>query len=206
MLPVTLELPVAVLVLVGGLLACFAGHRLFRIVLALVGFIVGALLASSFFGGDETTPMIVAGLVGGLVGAGLLIGAYFVGVALVGAGIGAVVANIAFAAGGGDPSLLAVAGCALAGALLAMYLQRYVIIVGTAFAGAWMIILGALVLIDRQAFAAVNDDIWVLYPLTPSPGREWVPVAWVALGIVGLVSQMGVTAGPRGRVGRARRG
>jgi hypothetical protein len=50
MFPVTLQIPVAVLLLLGGLVACFAGYRLFRIVLGIYGFILGALLASTMVG------------------------------------------------------------------------------------------------------------------------------------------------------------
>ena len=56
--------------LVGGIVACFFGYRLFRIVLAIFGFILGALAASSIFGMSDTGPMIVAAVVGGLIGAG----------------------------------------------------------------------------------------------------------------------------------------
>ena len=83
-------MPAAIVLLVGGVVACFFGYRLFRIVLALFGFILGALAASSIFGMSDTGPMIGAAVAGGLVGAAILIGAYFVGVALVGAALGAV--------------------------------------------------------------------------------------------------------------------
>ena len=73
----------------GGGLSCFFGYRLFKVVLAVFGFIIGALAASSVFGASDTTPMVIAAIVGGLAGAALLLAAYFVGVALVGAGIGA---------------------------------------------------------------------------------------------------------------------
>jgi len=60
----------------------------------------------------------------------------------------------------------------VAGAAAAMYLQRYFIIVGTAFGGAWTMIVGAMALIgDRAAMtAAASGDVWVAYPLNPAPG------------------------------------
>src|SRR5688500_17965792 len=106
MLPATYQLPAALVLLIGGTVACFFGYRLFRIVLAIFGFIVGAFAASSVFGVSDTGPMIVAAVVGGLIGAGLLIAAYFVGVALVGAALGAVTANLMFAATAQDPHFL----------------------------------------------------------------------------------------------------
>src|SRR5687767_2471395 len=108
MLPAVYQLPAAAVLLVGGVVACFFGHRLFRVVLALFGFILGALAASSIMAASNTTGMVVGALIGGLIGAGILYTAYFVGVALVGAGLGAVVANMVFAASNEAPHFLAV--------------------------------------------------------------------------------------------------
>jgi hypothetical protein len=204
MLPATYQLPAAIVLVIGGIVACFFGYRLFRIVLAIFGFIIGALAASSVFGVSDTGPMIVAALVGGLVGAGILFAAYFVGVALIGAGLGATVANLAFSASDRDPHFLVVVFFAIAGAAASMYLQRYFIIVGTAFGGAWTLIVGVMALIgDRTAMAAAAaGDVWIAYPLNPAPGQRWLPIAWVILGAIGAGVQLGYTGGEKGRVGR----
>ena len=97
MLPVAYQFPAAALLVAGGLLSCLFGYRLFRFVLAIFGFILGALAASSVFGEGAGTAMAIAAIVGGLVGAGLLLAAYFVGVALVGAGLGALLVNLLWA-------------------------------------------------------------------------------------------------------------
>jgi hypothetical protein len=207
MLPAPYQLPAGALLLGAGVLACFYGYRSFRIVLAIFGFLFGAFVTSSFFGASSTGPMVVAALVGGLVGAGLLYAAYFVGVALTGAVLGAVIANLAFATGNHDPGVLTVILCAIAGAIGAMYLQRYFIIVGTAFGGAWTMIVGAMALLgDKRAMAAAaSQDVWVMYPLDPAPGRRWVPVVWIVLSLVGTAIQLGWTGGERGRVGRRKK-
>jgi Domain of unknown function (DUF4203) len=204
MLPASYQLPAAIVLLLGGTVACFFGYRMFRLVLAIFGFILGALAASSVFGASDTGPMLIAAAVGGLAGAGILIAAYFVGVALVGAGLGALVANLAFSASGREPHFLVIAFCAVAGAVASMYLQRYFIIVGTAFGGAWTMIVGAMALVgDRAALAAaVSGDVWVAYPLDPAPGRRWVPIAWIVLSLIGTGVQLGFTGGEKGRVGR----
>ena len=56
--------------------------------LAIYGFILGALLASSIDGPSNDVGMIVAALVGGALGALILVLAYLVGIAIVGAGLG----------------------------------------------------------------------------------------------------------------------
>lgn len=202
MLPVAYQLPAAVVLVIGGLVACFFGYRLFKIVLAIFGFILGALAASSVFGVSDTWPMVIAAVVGGIVGALLLLAAYFVGVALVGAGVGALIANLIWTQIEGDPHPFVVVLFSVAGALLATWLQRYVIILGTAFGGAWTMIVGGLALMgDRGALnAASTGDVWVAYPMNPAPGQAWVPYAWIGLGLLGAVIQMFVTGGERGRV------
>jgi uncharacterized protein DUF4203 len=207
MLPATYQLPAAIVLLLGGIIACFFGYRLFRIVLAIFGFILGAMMASSIFGVSDTGPMLIAAAVGGLIGAGLLIAAYFVGVAVVGAGLGAAAAHLFFSFSGRDPSVVAVVLCAIVGAIASMYLQRYFIIVGTAFGGAWTMIVGAMALVGNRAAmaAAAAGNVWVVYPMNPAPGQRWVPIAWIVLGLVGTTVQLGWTGGEKGRVGRRKR-
>ena len=208
MLPAAYQLPAALVLLLGGAVSCFFGYRSFRIVLAIFGFVIGALIPSSFLPmSSGTWTMLAVALVGGLMGAGVLFAAYFVGVALVGAGLGAVAANLMFAATGQDPHFLVLVLMTLLGAAAAMYLQRYFIIVGTAFGGAWTLIVGAAALFgDRTALAAAAaNDVWVAYPLNPAPGRGWVKLAWIVLGLIGTAVQLGWTGGERGRVVRRKK-
>ena len=207
MLPAAYQMPAAALLLVGGIISCFFGYRLFRTVLAIFGFILGGMLASSLFGVSNTTMMLLAWIAGGAIGAFILIFAYFLGVALAGASIGAAVANLLFSIGNRDPRVLVVVLCSVIGAIAAMYLQRYFIIVFTAFGGAWTMIVGAMALIgDRSALgAAASGDVWVAYPLDPAPGQQWVVVVWILLSLIGAGVQLGITGGEKGRVVRRRR-
>ena len=196
MLPHSYQLPAAILLVLGGALSCLAGYRLFKIVLGIYGFVLGAMLASSAMGVTNTTGMIVASLVGGVCGALLLMFAYFIGIALVGAGLGALIAHVAWSGvGTGDPPAVAVIVLSIAGSIGAMFLQRYVIIVATAFGGAWTVIVGALAVSgDRNgAKAASANSVWILYPTTPAPGQMWVLVAWIVLGLIGTGVQLGIT-------------
>jgi hypothetical protein len=196
MLPHSYELPAALLLVFGGALACFAGFRLFKITLAIYGFIFGAMIASSMMGVSNTTGMVLGALAGGIVGALVLVFAYFIGIALVGAGLGAVVAHVGWGAiRPGDPPPAAIIVLAIVGAIGAMVLQRYVIIVATAFGGAWTIIVGTLAMsTDPAGGASRVGDIWILYPTTPAPGERWVPIAWIMLGLLGTAVQLGITS------------
>jgi hypothetical protein len=196
MLPSAYGLPAAVLLILGGALACFAGYRLFRLVLGIYGFILGAMIASSVVGGASTAGMVVAAIVGGLVGALVLVMAYFVGIALVGAGLGALLGSAIWSwVSPGDPPVLVIIVVSIAGAIGAMLLQRYVIIVGTAFGGAWTLMVGVSNLLAIQGITgpAATGQVWILYPATV-PGETWAPLAWVALGLVGLAVQLAITS------------
>jgi hypothetical protein len=207
MLPATYQLPAAIILLIGGIVSCFFGYRLFRIVLAFAGFVIGALVPSSLLEPSNTWAMLLAAGIGGLIGAGVMMAAYFVGVALTGAALGAVAANLLFAATGQDPHYLVLILMTLLGAAAAMYLQRYFIIVGTAFGGAWTVIVGAMALLGSQTAmsAAAAGNVWVAYPMDPAPGQKWVPVAWIVLGLAGATVQLGWTGGERGRVVRRKK-
>jgi uncharacterized protein DUF4203 len=207
MIPASYQMPAAALLLLGGIISCFFGYRLFRAVLAIFGFIVGGMLASSIFGVSNTTMMFLAWFVGGLVGASILVFAYFLGVALAGASIGATAANLFFTAGNRDPRVLVVILCSVAGAIASMYLQRYFIIVFTAFGGAWTMIVGAMGIVGDPAAlrAAATGDVWVAYPLNPAPGQQWVVVVWIVLSVIGAFVQQGITGGEKGRVVKRRR-
>ena len=197
MLPSSYGLPASIALLLSGAITCFAGYRLFRIVLGIYGFILGAVIASSVFGAGNTMGMLVAAVVGGLVGAVVLMLAYFVGIALVGAGLGALIGSMVWSAvGRGDPPALLIIVVSVVGAIGAMLLQRYVIIIGTAFGGAWTMVLGITNLLAARGVTQASNatDVWILYPTS---GPTWAPIAWIALGLLGTAVQLLVTAGKK---------
>ncbi len=163
--------------MLGGAVACFAGHRLFRLVLGIYGFIIGAMFASSMAGVNSQMAMVIAAVVGGLAGSLILVMAYFIGIALIGAGLGALIGHSVwgwFAAG--DPPVIAVVVVSVAGALAAMVLQRYVIVVGTALAGAWTMIVGIVNALAARGVTrgASASEVWILYP-TSVGDATWAP-------------------------------
>src|SRR5207249_350173 len=138
MLPASYAAPVAVILIVGGLLACFAGYRLFRVVLGIYGFILGAAITTSMMGASNAFALIVAAIVGGLIGAVLFVAAYFIGVGLVGGLLSALVLNAGWhAIGHRDPPTAALVVVAVLGALAALSVVRYVVVFSTALTGSW---------------------------------------------------------------------
>jgi len=195
MLPHSYEVPAALLLALAGALSCFAGYRLFKLTLAIYGFIFGAMLASSTMGVSNTTGMIVAAIIGGAIGALILVFAYFIGIGLAGAGLGALVAHVGWSyVRPGDPPVALLVALAILGAVGAMALQRYVIVLATAFAGAWLTLIAGLTIADRAVERSSRvGDVWILYPTSAPAGRPWVPIAWIVLGVVGTIVQLGLT-------------
>lgn len=207
MFPASYAMPAAVVLVTGGLLACVAGYRLFRLVLGLYGFVLGAIFTTSMMGAAGPWTLLLAGLVGGLVGAVLMIAAYFFGVGLVGAGLAVLVVNLAWRFIGGDPPTALLVILAVIGALAALAVARWVVIFGTALAGSWTLIVGGLALRgDPEALAAAAaGDIWVLYPMSPSPDRLGLTVLWVVITLAGVLIQLATTRGRRRRVRKRRK-
>ena len=80
-------------------------------------------------------------------------------------GAGAVVASLVFKVTGRDPHVLAVVFCSIVGAVGSTYLQRYFLIVGTGFGGAWTLIVGAMAAVGNRAGRAAGG----------AAGSVWVP-------------------------------
>jgi hypothetical protein len=196
-------IPTSILLIAAGLVACFAGYRLFRLVLAVAGFLGGAMVAGTMFSGDSVLTDVLVMLAGGLAGAAVMTVAYFFGVALVGAVLGTLVAHLWLTGGDREPTVLMIVLFSVGGALVTMVLQRYVLIAGTAFAGAWAAVAGALALMGHQGGvgAAVNR-FWIPVPFGAAADERWISVSWMALAILGLVVQLGWTAGDKGRLRR----
>jgi hypothetical protein len=200
MLPIAFQPHAALVFIVGGILACFAGYRLFRVVLGIYGFILGALIATSFYGPADTLTTIVVAGGGGLVGALILIFTYFVGVALIGAGLGALVVHLIWSRLATEPHLIVLLIFAGVGAIGALMLQRLVIITGTSLVGSWTAILGAGALLgERVTEGADAREIWIAYPLSPEPGQRWLFIAWLVVAAAGMVVQLATTGEGRRR-------
>jgi hypothetical protein len=197
MLPLSIQVPASIVLLAGGAMACFAGYRLFRLVLGVYGFILGALFASSLVGASGTWTIVLAAVAGGAVGALVLFAGYFVGVALIGAGIGALAVNVAWKPFGGDPHWAVILVVAAVGAIAAMSFQRYVIILATAFGGSWTMLIGAAALMAGPGAraASAGSDVFVVYPNYTGPNGMWVYVAWIAIALTGTYVQLHTSGG-----------
>ena len=188
---VSFHVPVAIILLGGGLLACFLGYRLLRTLLALYGFIGGVVIATMFVGQLETWLAIIVTIVGGVAGSVLAVVAYLAGVAVLGAGLAAVALNVAWSYRGGEPNVWVVLVACLLGALLALAVRRYVLILATSFGGAWTAIVGGLALAGNSAaVAAATGSVDQLPPVADARTHLGFVLGWCGLGGLAFLIQI----------------
>lgn len=195
MIPASYTTLTAVVFVVGGLLTCFAGYRLFRFVLGLYGFLAGVIVATGAIGPANTWTLIMVGLVGGIVGAIVMVVAYFVAVGLIGAALAATLLNFGWRFVGGEPPTVIVVIVCVIGAVIALRAVRYVVVCGTAIAGSWTALVGALALTgnSKALMAASAPNIWIVYPIELVPANWMIVVGWIVLAIAGMVIQFKTT-------------
>lgn len=182
------QLPVIFAVVAGiGMLYCFAGYRLFKLVLGLTGFLLAGAVAAVLVGWlsmGNLLAMGIAGAIGGLCGAFALFFLYKTGVFFVGF-LGGLVTAFSLMGGRPEPwAPLAALGVAVVGGLLAIGLERSVMTLATAAIGAWIMTIAGALLIKGAGFAdqlaereLTNQVQWILLG------------SWAGLGLVGAVVQ-----------------
>jgi MFS family permease len=193
----------AIFSIVAGVIVCFWGYRLFKAVLGLAGFVVGAAIFYNF-GAHYTGNMIVLVIVaifGGLVGASLSLAFYYVGLFLLGALAGwqlgfliAVAVNIEFVV------IIPIIAALIAG-ILACFFQRPVVTVATAVIGAWSVVTGGFYFFGT---GIIPTDLFREPLMLVNSLRDTNPVvvlAWIVLSIAGMIFQFS-TRGPKKVLGR----
>jgi hypothetical protein len=180
--------------IVAGLVVCLCGHRLFRVVLGLVGFATGAALTAgvaSLVVGADRPVVLVAACVGGLISGFSLVWAYTVGTFLVGAAGGAVVGSaIGGCFGGAWIEAAIVVLLALAGGVLALKVERVVLAAATAVIGAAGVVAGGLFIVLGERVVADLAERAVSGDAPDVTG--WVALgAWAVLAVIGCATQLG---------------
>ena len=188
---VSFHIPAAIILLGGGLLACFFGYRLHRLLLGFYGLVGGLAIGSLFLGDLPTLFAILVVMASGVAGAAIAMMAYLAGVAVFGAGLGALALNFGWATRDGEPNAWLVLIACLVGALLSLAGRRYVLIVFTAFFGAWTVVVGALALVgNRAAVSALAGNVEYLPPVSEMRSDLEFMVAWVGLTGLGVFVQV----------------
>ena len=193
MFPDTFHMPVAIILLGGGFLACFLGYRLFRFILLGYGLVTGAVLVSQLnLNFPETWMVITATIIGGIIGAALFLAVYFVGVAVAGAGLGVLAVHLVWTQRSDDPHLLVIILMAIVGVFTALVFQRYVIIIGTSFTGASLSLVAVLALLGHVNIT--EAEVGTLEALKRISAEREVLFAWLVLSLLGVFVQLRKTS------------
>jgi len=190
-----------------GALYCFFGYRIFRVLLGILGFILGAAavaaVAWDVFGRDQQVIVILAGLVGGVIGAVLMVMLYFVGVFLLGAWLGSLLGVLLTGGGGSTVEIVIIVTLAVIGGIMAVIFQKLMIIVSTALSGSWVIVSGVSQLVGGGSVPVrslqYHPDIGFLRSM--GIGGYVMLLFWVLLGTAGMVVQYRITRERRSEEG-----
>lgn len=175
-----------------GLLDCFLGYQVFKVTLALVGGILGALFghAAALGLGLGTGGAVIGMIVGGLLGAGLAFLLYKGAVFVAGFSFGITLGTLLLT----HYSHVVASICGLVlgiiGGFLAVSLQRVLIIFATALLGSFRAVLGL-------AYFTSKLD-WLYYYQQPQQipvlidSNNWMLLSIAGLAIVGALAQLGL--------------
>lgn len=174
--------------LLGGLVMCFRGRALFKMLLPMMGFIVFGLgtmaLARPYAGGDWMI-LVAMGFVGGAIGAALMMAAYLYGLFMVGAAFGAHLAAMFAPRFGHDPgTVILLAG--ILGGLATIAAERLLVILATSIWGSMFAVTGYLMMMGKVASNHLEDPHALV---TLGQHAQLVPWAWLLLAMAGIVIQ-----------------
>jgi hypothetical protein len=177
-----------------GTLYCFLGYRTIKFVIGLTGFLlagaVAAVLAGIFTEGHLLT-MGVAGVLGGVCGAMALAFLYRTGIFVIGLLAAALIAHEALAQRPEAWIPLLTLGVGIAGGVVALLIERPVVMLATSAIGAWMLVAGVVFflfnpegLMDARGANAIDEHQFT------------ITAAWLVLGLLGAFTQWVTRAKP----------
>lgn len=155
----------AIASLVGGAILCFLGYRVFLLLLALGGLVWGAIAAglAGLSISEDQTIAIIAAVLGGFIGAVLMVLLYFAVLFTIGA-VTAGTIGYFVCVYSGTPlttvSVVAILVAALLGGIIALVLQRFVIVVVSSNKGAGLLTIGIFYYVKRAALAPLLIDLY----------------------------------------------
>lgn len=180
---------ISLIQIIWGGFVCFYGYRLFKVVLGFIGFAFGFAITAAIVGAisNDAGAALALGFIGGILGAAVTLAVYFLGVFLIGASIGSTIGLVMVAATKSDEMFILVILLAIAGGVIALFLQKLMIVVSTAFTGAFGIVTG-FALFSKGGTSLGFDSIKLLSRFD-SGEMSAVVFIWLAVGAVGVAVQ-----------------
>ena len=180
----------AVTLIASGMITCFYGYRLFKIVLAITGFVTGGTLAWTVLttAGYGQTVMIAGTFLAGLVGGIAMVSLFFAGVFLFGCSMGLLMAVLLLSTIGSELNVVVVSIFALVNGLVTLWFRKVLVVASTALTGAWSVLSGIAYFVgDLDLVGALAKPEL----LRTQGGLYYAVLAlWLLLGISGIAIQM----------------
>ncbi len=194
------DLAVIGMVVLLGVLYCFAGYRLLRLVLLLTGFVMAGMVAGLIAGVVAEGRFVfiaAAACVGGIAGAFALLVVYRVGVVCLGLLGGLLLADSVL---GGRPEAWApsaVLGFTVFVGLSSLVFERAIVTVATSAIGGWMAAHGVALFVSTTA-----SDEHLEQLMRADTLRVVMLICWGVLAFAGVVTQFATYRAPAQSTGR----
>lgn len=171
-----------------GTLYCFLGYRTLKFIICLTGFILAGGMAAAlggYFGQGNPWGILVAGLIGGLCGAAALVFVYKLGLFMLGMLATALAAHMILLGRPESWIVFAVLGAGVVGGLLAVALEKIIVILATSAIGAWFTVCGLGYFLVGPDFLDIMQE-----PLELGRDRSIVAACWATLSVAGTLAQL----------------
>ncbi|MDZ4859947.1 MAG: DUF4203 domain-containing protein [Candidatus Hydrogenedentes bacterium] len=184
--PLTESGAVAIAIFIGTLY-CFLGYRTLKFIICLTGFILAggmAAMLGAYFGQGNYMIVGIAGILGGLCGAAALIFLYKLGLFMLGLFATALAAHIFLLGRPESWIVFAILGAGVVGGLLAVAMEKLIVILATAAIGAWFTVCGLGYFLVGPKFLDIMQE-----PLVFGADRAIVAGCWATLAFAGALAQ-----------------
>ena len=194
----------AIGLIVLGIVNCFFGYPIFRILLGIFAGIAGAGTSFSFayaaFGNDLPSSIIVA-VTAGVISTIIFVKLYYLGVFLIGAGLVSFLAITALNIFGISQIPLIIVLSGLVGGLIALMLQKLLIILATSIFGALYAVFGVAQLagfgFDPDKLR--EDPVSIINWREPDARLIIMVSCWVVAAVIGIIVQFKIASAIRAR-------
>lgn len=178
---------IIIVAVIVGLIECFFGYRIFKFIIGFTGFVFGGVLAgmAGYAVSEEALVALIAGLVGGIIGAAMMLLFYYIGIFLTGALIGGLMGTVLSTAFYDSPEPIVIILLALLAGILALVLQKLMIILSTSFTGSFIAVGGiGMLVMGMTEFYEIDSLL-----RSGTEAGFAVMIGSVILGIAGVIVQ-----------------
>ena len=180
----------AIALIASGVITCFWGYRLFKVVLGVTGFVTGGTLAWTVLteAGYGEMVTVVGTFLAALLGAAAMFSLFFAGVFLFGCSMGLLMAVAILSLLGGELNVVAVSIFSSVSGLVTLWFRKVLVVASTALTGAWSVLSGVAYLVgDLDLIGSLaNPEL-----LRTQGGLFYAVMAlWFSIGMSGIAVQM----------------